>query len=202
MKNRLSLSGLCALLLLLGSLGSCTTTRETEVEDELSDFRSWVTRETSQLATRTEEDWKRAKQDFKTRTTELDLKQEKFSDELKKEYSQLKQEFNKADESYMSSRSEAQMAEWDRNLLGSYADKSTINESNVREAYLAFMQNVRAQKSEWTNKEWDMAKMVLQSLNDRKSELTSDIDTDSEVKIKALQMEFRTLETAADISGN
>ncbi|WP_161891092.1 hypothetical protein [Pontibacter russatus] len=45
-----------------------------------------------------------------------------------------------------------------------------------------------------------MAKMVLERLNKRKDAISADIDTDSEVKIKALQMEFLTLETAADIS--
>lgn len=189
-----------SLLVSLISLGSCTTTRETEVEDELSEFRNWVSRETSQLASRTEEDWEQAKQDFEARTQELDQKQEQFSEELQEEYQQLKQEFIEADESYASVRQEALMAEWGGKLLGQWADMDTLNAANIREAYITFMENVRAQKSQWTDADWAMAKMVLEQLNKRKEEISADIDTDSEVKIKALQMEFLTLETAADIT--
>ncbi|WP_161891091.1 hypothetical protein [Pontibacter russatus] len=108
-----------SLLVSLTSLGSCTTARESEVEDELSEFRNWVNRETSQLASRTEEDWEQAKQDFKVRTRELDQKQEQFSEELQEEYRQLKQEFTEADESYESVRQEALMAEWGGNCWAS-----------------------------------------------------------------------------------
>lgn len=199
MKKEIKLSFLLTLMVSMICLGSCTTTRESEVEDELGDFRNWVSRETSQLANRTEEDWKQAKQDFQTRTQELDQKQEQFSAELKEEYQQLKQEFNEADEAYTNARSEARMAEWESKLLGQWADMNTINAANVRDAYITFMENVRTQKAEWINEDWDMAKVVLQQLNDRKDEINADIDTDSEVKIKALQMEFLTLETAADV---
>ena len=200
MKKEMKCTFILSLLVTLISLGSCTTARESEVNDELSDFRNWVSRETSQLASRTEEDWDQAKQDFKMRTRELDQKQEQFSEELQEEYRQLKQEFTEADESYASVRQEALMAEWGDKLLGQWADLDTLNAANIREAYITFMENVRAQKSQWTDTEWAMAKMVLEQLNKRKEAISADIDTDSEVKIKALQMEFLTLETAADIT--
>ena len=152
------------------------------------------------LASRTEEDWEQAKQDFRTRTQQLDQKQEQFSEELQEEYKQLKQEFTEADESYASVRQEALTAEWKGKLLGQWADMDTINAANIREAYITFMENVRTQKSQWTDTDWGMAKTVLEQLNERKEEINADIDTDSEVKIKALQMEFLTLETAADIT--
>ena len=187
-----------SLMFSLVCLGSCTTTRESEVEDELGDFRNWISRETTQLANRTEEDWKQSKEDFRMRTQQLDQKQNQFSEELREEYQQLKQEFNEADETYMSARSEARQAEWRSKLLGQWSNMDTINASNVRDAYITFLENVRSLKGEWTDEEWGIAKTVMQQLNDRKDELNADIDTESEVKIKALQMEFLTLETAAD----
>lgn len=172
------------------------------MEDELSDFRAWVSSTTSNIAERTEEDWQRAKDDFRMRTQELDQKQEHFTDELKQDYQQLKQEFRQADERYEQSRQQRSVEEWERSLLGRWADMATINETNVREAYITFMENVREKRSGWSNEDWEMAKRVLESLNERKSQITGDIPTDDEVKIKALQMEFRTLETAADVGGN
>lgn len=190
------------MLVLLGviTLNSCTTTREREVEDELGDFRAWVNKTTSNIANRTEDDWKKAKEDFRMRTQELDQKQERFSQELKQEYSQLKQEFSEADEAYGRNRSEARMAEWEQRLLGNWADLETVNEGNVLNAYTTLLENVRAQKGNWSDKDWEMAKLVLEKLDERRKELTGNIDTETEVKIRALQMEFRTLETGADIS--
>ncbi|OKL41328.1 hypothetical protein A3841_09675 [Pontibacter flavimaris] len=184
---------------LLMVMSSCSATKEQQVEDDLGDFRAWVSNATSNAADRTEEDWKRAREDFKIRTEELDRKQENFSSELQQDYQSLKQEFQDADEEYQRSLTGEGLAEWEQSLLGQWADADSIDENNVREVYITFMENVRAQKENWTNEDWEMAKQVLDKLNERKNEISGNIPTDSEVKIKALQMEFHTLETAADL---
>ncbi|MBB6611951.1 hypothetical protein H7F15_12945 [Pontibacter sp. Tf4] len=180
----------------------CTTSREREVNDELGDFRNWVNQTTANVAQRTEEDWKRAKADFETRTQELDQKQENFSDELKQDYENLKQEFREADETHARNLRAARLAEWQQRLLGNYADATTITQANVRQVYITLLENVRNQHSTWTNEDWEMAKMVMNTLNERKDEIDDGLNTDDEVKIKALQMEFRALETAGDLGGN
>ncbi|WP_276496153.1 hypothetical protein [Pontibacter litorisediminis] len=179
-------------------LASCSATKEQQVEDDLADFRVWVNNATSNVAERTEEDWKRAREDFRMRTQELDRKQENFTEELKQDYQNLKQEFQDADEEYQRSLEGEDLSEWERNLLGRWADYASIDENNVRDVYIAFMENVREQKETWSDADWEMAKRVLEKLNERKAEIEGNIPTDAEVKIKALQMEFRTLETAAD----
>ncbi|MBC5774915.1 hypothetical protein H8S95_12635 [Pontibacter sp. KCTC 32443] len=193
---------LLSILFTVALLSSCSASKEAEVEDELGDFRTWVNQSTANIADRTEEDWQRAKEDFATRTRELDQKQENFSDELKQDYQNLKDEFNKADEEYERNRRAARLTEWEQKLLGTYADKTTITRDNVRQVYITFLENVRSQRSTWTNEDWEMAKLVMQSLNDRKDEVDEDLSTDDEVKIKALQMEFTTLETGGDLGGN
>lgn len=198
-KRAINLIGILYIAVLLSA---CSASKEAEVEDELGDFRSWVSQATANVADRTEDDWKRAKDDFATRTQELDQKQETFSDELKQEYQQLKEEFSNADKEYERSLRAARLAEWEQKLLGTYADKSTITGANLRQVYIDFLENVRTQRSSWTDEDWEMAKMVLESLNARKDEVDEGLPTDDEVKIKALQMEFRTLETAGDLGGN
>ncbi|MCX2739117.1 hypothetical protein [Pontibacter anaerobius] len=182
------------------SLFACSATREQQIEDDLAGFRAWISNTTSNVADRTEEDWKRAREDFKMRTQELDQKEDQFSAELKQEYQNLKQEFQDADEEYQKSLTEDDLSEWERNLLGRWADLASINENNVREAYITLLENVRQQRGTWDDEDWEMAKRVMEKLNDRKSEISGNIPTDTEVKIKALQMEFRTLETASDVS--
>ena len=190
---------LIAFLSLCLIFSSCSATKEQQLEDELSEFRTWVSNTTSNIAERTEEDWEQARADFKMRTQELDQKEDQFTDELKQDYQTLKDEFRSADEAYQRNQQEPGIAEWELVFLDRWADFASINETNVREAYITFMENVRAKKDGWNDQDWEMAKRVLERLNERKAEISGNIPTDSEVKIKALQMEFRTLETAADV---
>lgn len=190
------------ILLFIASLAisGCSASKEQQLEDDLADFRTWVNDATSSVATRTEEDWERARADFKMRTQELDENQDQFSDELKQDYNNLKDEFRSADERYKLNMAEPELAAWRSELLGSWADYNTLHENNIRDAYIAFLENVRANKGRWTDEDWEMAKRVLDELNNQKKRLTGNVPTDAEVKIKALQMEFKTLETAADVT--
>ncbi len=191
---------LAFMLLLNGLLSGCSASKEQEIGDDISDFRTWVTMQTQNIADRTEEDWQRTKDDFKLRTQELDDQQENFTDEIKQEYEQLKEQFNKADEERARNLAQREALEsWQQELLGDYADRNTITAANVREVYIAFMENVRAKHQNWTDQDWEMAKMVRDSLDKRKDEVDEGLPTDDEVKIKALQMEFRTLETSDDV---
>lgn len=190
---------LSLLLLLTISFSACTASREQEVEDELADFRTWVNDQSANIADRTEEDWEQAKLDFQTRTAELDLKEDEFSEEVRQEYNQLKADFQDLDEEREKRMREANMAEWNSKLLGSYADMSTITSQNIREVYIQFLENVRNMRSTWTDEDWEMAKMVMTSLNEKKEAVDDDLSTEDEVKIKALQMEFHTLETSGDV---
>lgn len=190
------------LCLLSWSFSSCTVSREREVEDEMSEFRSWVNDQAATIADRTEQDWERAKADFRVRTQELDQRQDNFSAELKQEYQQLKDDFKDLEEERVKRRRALKIAEWEANLLGSFADKSTITGENLKQVYVQFMENVRSREGNWTDEDWEMAKMVLEQLNERKEEVDDNISTEDEVSIKALQMEFRTLEIANDAGVN
>jgi len=189
-----------SMLLLLAILGACSTTKEVEneVQDELGDFRSWISTTTANVADRTEEDWQQARQDFQMRTWELDQKQENFSEEVRQDYQNLKDQFNEADNQYQGSNSDAQKAEWQHKLLGRWDNLVIINADNVQDAYITFMENVRSMHKSWTEQDWEMAKSVFNTLNERRKTIPSDISTETEVKIKALQIEFHALETAAD----
>jgi hypothetical protein len=204
MKSKIAkLNGFLLLVLLGYSFSGCTATREQEVEGDLNEFRSWVSTQTSNVAERTEEDWQRTKADFQRRTAELDQKQGKFSDKLRADYEELKAEFKKRDEERgkMAER-RSELSKWEQDLLGTYAEPSSINAGNVQQAYVTFMDNVRSSHEVWDNEDWEMAKMVLEELNKRKEALDEEIPTEDEVKIKALQMEFTALETGDDVDGN
>lgn len=84
-------------------------------------------------------------------------------------------------------------------LLGEHADINAITAANMRQAYITFMENVREQKANWGDTEWQNAKNVLERLNAHKETVEKELGTDDKGKIKMLQAEFRTLETGGDI---
>ncbi|WP_299756430.1 hypothetical protein [uncultured Pontibacter sp.] len=84
-------------------------------------------------------------------------------------------------------------------LLGEFANMSAISAANTRQAYITFMENVRAKKDNWADQDWQNAKNVLERLNAHKETVEKELGTDDKGKIKLLQAEFRSLETKADI---
>ncbi|WP_148561627.1 hypothetical protein [Pontibacter korlensis] len=84
-------------------------------------------------------------------------------------------------------------------LLGSYADITTITAANLRSAYITFMENVRAKQNTWNDEDWKAAKVVLEKLDARKNTVEQQLGADDKAKIKVLQAEFRTLETKGDV---
>ncbi|MDO6391125.1 hypothetical protein Q4E40_13380 [Pontibacter sp. BT731] len=174
-------------------MSACTATREQEIEGDVNEFRSWVNAQTNKLEERTEEDWKKTKEDFKQRTAELDRKQEGFSEKLRADYQQIKADFKAREvERDSLANNEAQLTKWERDLLGQYANGTALTEANIEQAYQNFMSNVRARNKNWQQRDWEMAAAVLEELNQRK-EAFEELPDETEVRIKALQMEFAAL---------
>ncbi|WP_299701079.1 hypothetical protein [uncultured Pontibacter sp.] len=174
-------------------MGACTATREQEIEGDVNEFRSWVNAQTNKLEERTEEDWKNTKADFQRRTEELDQKQERFSDKLKSDYQQIKEDFKarERERDRLSNRNE-RLDQWERDLLGQYANGASISAGNIQMAYSTFLENVRARHRTWEKDDWEMAELVLEELNQRKEAFDGMAD-EAEVRIKAMQMEFAAL---------
>lgn len=175
------------------SVSGCTATREQEIEGDVNEFRSWVNAQTNKVAERSEEDWEATKADFRQRTEELDRKQERFSEKLRADYQQIKADFEERErERDGLSDKQARLAQWERDLLGLYANGASMSVLHVDKAYATFMGNVRTRHQSWGEEEWEMAEMVLEELNQRK-EAFDDLPDETEVRIKSLQMEFEAL---------
>lgn len=182
----------CSLLFVL-ALTACTATREQEIEGDVNEFRSWVNMQTDKLEERTEADWKQAKEDFRRRTAELDRKQEGFSDRLRADYRQIKEDFKARERQRDKTAVQpAQLHKWERDLLGQYANGTSLSAGNVEEAYKNLMSNMRALHKNWDASDWEMAGLVLEELNERKAAF-GELPDEAEVRIKAMQMEFVTM---------
>ncbi|MCC9136809.1 hypothetical protein ACFSKU_10105 [Pontibacter silvestris] len=86
-----------------------------------------------------------------------------------------------------------------KELLGSYANIEALTASNMREAYITLLESVRAKHGNWSDEDWANAETVRNKLDSRKKALEDNLGVDDKAKIKVLQGEFRTLQTADDV---
>jgi len=73
-----------------------------------------------------------------------------------------------------------------------------VQPENIREAYLTFMGEVRTNRRNWTQDDWDYVDYVYGQLNQRRREIEGQLRTADKLKIRTLQAEYLTLEGAAD----
>ncbi|SNR51739.1 MULTISPECIES: hypothetical protein [Hymenobacter] len=84
-------------------------------------------------------------------------------------------------------------------LLGTYTEVEKLTPSTIEPAFVQFMQQVRARRKEWTQRDWDYATGISRRLNAQFRALRLDIRARDEVHIRALQTEFTALETGRDV---
>ena len=84
-------------------------------------------------------------------------------------------------------------------LLGTYADVTSLTVSTIEPAYTQFMRQVRARRRAWTQRDWDYATAIYRRLNEQFRALRLDVKGRDELHIRALQAEFNALETGRDV---
>lgn len=91
------------------------------------------------------------------------------------------------------------VADFEKELLGPYAEINKIAATDLRQAYIMLLQSVRDRHETWTDVEWNKAKAIINKLDARKKAIHKQLGADDKAKIKLLQGELRSLETKKDI---
>jgi hypothetical protein len=94
---------------------------------------------------------------------------------------------------------EAATATFTNQLLGTYANIEKLTPTTIEPAFVQFMQQVRAKRQQWTQRDWDYATAISRRLNAQFRAIRLDIKGRDELHIRALQTEFTALETRRDV---
>ena len=84
-------------------------------------------------------------------------------------------------------------------LLGTYAGIEQLTPATIEPAFTQFMQQVRARRNAWTQRDWDYATVISRRLNAQFRKIRLDIKGRDELHIRALQTEFTAMETSRDV---
>ncbi|GAA3933832.1 hypothetical protein GCM10022406_18030 [Hymenobacter algoricola] len=84
-------------------------------------------------------------------------------------------------------------------LLGIFSGIEQLTPSTIEPAYKQFLQQVRARRKAWTQRDWDYATAIYKRLNARLNAVRLDVKGRNELHIRALQAEFTAMETSRDV---
>jgi len=87
-------------------------------------------------------------------------------------------------------------------LLGPYAGQiNALTPADLPNAYTQLVREARAQRTTWTDREWDYARAVYKRLNDQLKQIRMDMPARYELPIRARQAEFVSLQAGHAAKG-
>jgi hypothetical protein len=87
-------------------------------------------------------------------------------------------------------------------LMGPYNGQLTaLTPQDLPAAYGQLVRETRTQRATWTDRDWDYARAVYQRLNDQLKQVRMDMPARDEVRVRARQAEFVSLQAGRAVKG-
>ena len=87
-------------------------------------------------------------------------------------------------------------------LLGPYNGQiNSLTPQDLPAAYGQLVRETRTQRATWTDRDWDYARAVYQRLNDQLKQVRLDMPARDEVRVRARQAEFVSLQAGRAMKG-
>ncbi|QHL87136.1 hypothetical protein GU926_06705 [Nibribacter ruber] len=169
--------------------------QESAVEQDLRQLKDWMRLQNDKVATTTRAEWPSIKSDFARHSDKIESGFQSLSEESKRDFLDLKATFQEMENRPAYDEIPLQAEEVrrrEKELLGKFSNVQTIKAVQMREAYIVFLQSVRAKRQTWIPRDWDYAEYILQNLGKRKATVESQLTTLDEIKIRSLIGEFYT----------
>lgn len=197
--KKLLMAALAAILTVTALDGQAQT--KSKLEQDLEDFRTWMNKRVNQGDSITRAEWPSIKQEFRARTQRLDRSSSQMTAQSKQEYGEMKDRYQEweaqHEERYGQPLKRETAATWERRLTGTNKI-GQLKASQLRDTFTRFMENVRAQRTDWSLRDWDYAEHVYLLLSDRKQQVLDQMTNNDKIKVAALQLEFNTLRKSRD----
>lgn len=174
-----------------------------KAEQQLAEFREWVNTHAEKVDSTGKEKGPQIRQEIDQRIAQLDSNAENLSEKSRSEYQELRRKLGnwqaRNNQRSTTPLSPETLDRFEQQLLGSsQALDSSWTGTGVQPIYTRFLQSVRSQRKNWTASDWDYVDAIYRQLNAKKDQYESQIPAGDKLKIKALQTEYLTLETAKD----
>ena len=184
-----------ALVLVLATVAWGGVQAQSKVERELADLRAWMQRRSAQADSTIRKEWPTVKQEYKELTYGLNRDTEELSESSRKEYNTMKQRYGEWEERHEAESVNLdgeELERWERQLTGT-TNISRLKPARMFDTYTQLLEKTRAQRREWSLRDWEYAEFVFGELNSRKAEVLDQLTNSDKIRIAALQVEFASL---------
>ena len=184
------------LALVLGTTTLGNVAAQSKVEQDLAELRAWMQRRSAQADSTIRKEWPNVKLEYKELTADLNRNTQDLSENSRNEYNTMKQRYGEWEERHESESvnlDREELERWERQLTGT-TNISRLKPAKMFDTYTQLLETTRAQRREWSLRDWEYAEFVLGELNSRKVKVQEDQLTNSDkIRIAALQVEFASL---------
>ena len=95
-----------------------------------------------------------------------------------------------------------QQSAMEAKLLGPYNGQiNALTPQDLPAVYGQFVRETRTRRATWTDRDWDYARAVYQRLNDQLKQVRMDMPARDEVRVRARQAEFVSLQAGRAVNG-
>lgn len=184
-----------ALALVLATIAWGGAQAQSQVEQDLADLRAWMQRRSAQADSTIRNEWPNVKQEYKELTYGLNRNTQELSESSRKEYNTMKQRYGEWEERHEAESVNLdgeELERWERQLTGT-TNISRLKPARMFDTYTQLLEKTRAQRREWSLRDWEYAEFVFGELNSRKAEVLEQLTNSDKIRIAALQVEFASL---------
>ncbi len=182
-------------MLVLSAVAFGNVQAQSQVEQDLAEFRAWMQRRSSQADSTIRQEWPNVKQEYRELTYGLNRNSQKLSESSRKEYASMKQDYKAwevRNESESVDLDRDELERWEKQLAGT-THIGRLKPFKMRDAYVQTLEQTRERRREWSLRDWEYAEFVFGELNSRRAELQDQLSSGDKIKIAALQVEFASL---------
>lgn len=188
-------------MLLVSMAWGAQAQSQSQLEQDLAELRAWMQKKSAQADEAIKQEWPTVKEEFKELTYTLDRNTKKLSESSRTEYNDIKQRYKEWEERNETRKAVdldgRELERWERQMTGT-TNIAKIKPAKMRDAYTQLLEYTRANRRDWSLRDWDYAEFVFGELNTRKAEVLDYLSNGDKIKIAALQVEFATLKKSRE----
>ncbi|MGI8893673.1 MAG: hypothetical protein ACR2GN_09475 [Bacteroidia bacterium] len=200
--NLLNVKSLAFVVLLSGvSLVSCDDRRE--YDQPLNDYEAYVDKTSNDTGEWTEQRWNETEAEYRERRAAVELHVDKMDEPSRTRYQEADRKYEDLKRQYDEQRAQSQQQSGSvTNLyatVGSAGSNdlqlNSVTAENLLASYRGFVDQVEANKDNYSVEDWKEIEIIWDALNRRKNEVEPNLASEDNMKIAELKIKYGWVKT-------
>lgn len=199
--NLFNVKSLAFVVLISGAtLVSCDDRRE--YEQPLNDYEAYVDRTANNTGEWTEERWNETEAEYREKRRQVEQHADRMDDQARTRYQEADRRYEDLRRQYEEQRASRQHTGNVSNLYASVGSAGSndlqlnnVTADNLLETYRGFVDQVDANKDNYSVEDWKEIEIIWDALNRRKNEVEDNLASSDNMKIAELKVKYGWIKT-------